>query len=109
MAPVLTRTHHILPHFPSTSPPSSPPSATYILHPLRMLPTALLYAVLLYAAPLSLIVTLMPSLQYVLDHNSALRPMNGAVRTCGNSVALVTLVVLWRHFGGGEEGEDADT
>ncbi|PPQ85666.1 hypothetical protein CVT25_002482 [Psilocybe cyanescens] len=87
-----------------TSPPSSLPSATYILHPLRMLPTALLYA-----APLSLIVTLTPSLQYVLEHNRALWPMNGAVTTCGNSVVLVKLVVLWRHFGGGEEGEDADT
>ncbi|PPQ94145.1 hypothetical protein CVT25_007983 [Psilocybe cyanescens] len=46
-----------------------------------------------------LIVTLTPPLQYALEHNTALRPVNETVEMCGSCVVPVTLVV---YFGGGE-------
>ncbi|PPQ91567.1 hypothetical protein CVT25_008603 [Psilocybe cyanescens] len=106
-------THHTLPpNFPNTFLPLLSALRLihkHVLHPLTMLLLSIhaFLTVPLYIALLSPIVALTP-LQYALEHNSALRPANGVVETCGKRVVPVTLVVLGGIFGGAEEGKDAD-
>ncbi|PPQ71103.1 hypothetical protein CVT25_004975 [Psilocybe cyanescens] len=98
------------PSAPSTLRAALRPLHTHVLHPLRtlLLSVHAFLTVPLYAAALSLAVALTPPLQHALEHNAALRPVNGAVGMCGKCAVPITLVVLGGYFWGGEEGKDAD-
>ncbi|PPQ82153.1 hypothetical protein CVT25_015143 [Psilocybe cyanescens] len=102
--PYRTLPAHTPPPFPPFFPPffplSAQPSPTHAAPLEPCIPTSLTLCRPVRPVLLSLIITLIPPLQYALEHNSTLRPVNEAVGMCGNCVVPVTLVV---YFWGGEE------
>ncbi|KAH9478161.1 putative transporter [Psilocybe cubensis] len=82
------------------------PVKKYVLLPITsfLLAVHAFMTVPLYAALLSLIVALTPPLQYALEHNEVLRPVNGAIGTCGKCAVPITLVVLGGYFWSDEDG-----